>query len=463
MADRYWRKIEDVENDIENAMQISGILLKLKGYDDDLSKIGNNSNNISTNSSQISTNTDNISSNLGKINTNIDNISSNLGKINTNENNISSNLGKINTNTDNISTNLGKINNIKNDLSDFKINYSIQNLFTYNIDIEQNYTLDKNNPEFSIFSYNLEDDFKSNSILEVSCKILYNYTNYNNIGRLIHIFKLYNENNELIYEYKILKSNSGDNLSAFLTQNDFFYVKINKDYSIIKIELILSILDITKSVTCKVLNTFKSNALYIKHYKKINTLSINNNLTDLENDISSNLGKIKTNLININTNEDNIAYNLNEINYLKNNKSTQHLKNVYNILFYDSKKQISFKDEIFYEKIFDVNSSKNDFIEINFKFQLEYRDTDDRHYVKSIYEILDENDNSIYIKSVTNNDYAYFSNRLIIDENIFYNFITNVKKIKFVIKFQKLSVSRVIYLYYIKNDNYRLTIKNYGV
>ena len=34
---------------------------------------------------------------------------------------------------------------------------------------------------------------------------------------------------------------------------------------------------------------------------------------------------------------------------------------------------------------------------------------------------------------------------------------------KFVIKFQKLSASRVIYLYYIKNDNYRLVIKNYGL
>ena len=446
MVDRYWRKIEDVENDIENAMQISSILLKLKGYDDkldDLSKINDNSNNISTNSSQI------------------------------------------NTNTDNISTNSGQISNIKNDLTVFKINYSIQNLFIYNIDVEKNYTLNKDNPKFSIFTYNLEDDFKSNSILEVNCKILYNYTTYNNIGTLIHVFKLYDENNELIYEYKNLKSNSGDNLSAFLNQNDLIYVKLNDNYSIIKIELILSILDnITKSVSCKLLNTFKSNFLYVKHYKKINTLSMDNNLTDLENDISSNLGKINnnetnistnsskidtnknnisTNLIKINSNEDDILTNLNEINYLKNNSSKSYLKNVYNILFYDSKKQISFKDEIFYEKIFDIDAAINDFIEINFKIGLEYRDTDDRHYVKSIYEIFDENDNSLYIKSVTNNDYAYFSNRLIINEDIFYNFITNVKKIKFVIKFQKLSASRVIYLYYIKNDNYSLVIKNYRV
>ena len=154
---------------------------------------------------------------------------------------------------------------------------------------------------------------------------------------------------------------------------------------------------------------------------------------------------------------------MNEINYLKNNKSTQHLKNVYNILFYDSKKQISFKDEIFYEKVFDIDASINDFIEIKFKIGLEYRHINDRNYVKNIYEILDENDNSLYIKSASNNGYTYFSNRVIIDENIFYNFTKNIKKIKFVIKFQKISSTSIIYLYYIKNDNYRLTIKNYGL
>ena len=318
MVDQYYRKIEDVENDIENAMQISSILLKLKENDKklaELSKINDNATSISSNSGAISTNSEQIS-------TNIESISTNSEKIN--------DIDKIKSN----------LNNIKNDLSDFKINYSIQNLFIYNIDVEQNYTLNKDNPKFIIFSYNLEDDFKSNSILEVNCKILYNYTTYNNIGTLIHVFKLYDKNNELIHEYKNLKSNAGDNLGAFLNQNDVFYVKLNDNYSIIKIELILSILDdINKSVSCKLLNTFKSNFLYLKHYKKINTLSINNNLTDLENDISSNLGKIKTNLININTNEDNIAYNLNEINYLKNNEHSQYLKNVYNILFYDEKKR----------------------------------------------------------------------------------------------------------------------------
>ena len=70
MVDRYWRQIEDVENDIENSMQISSILLKLKGYDKklgELSKIGDNENNISSNLSKIGDNENNISSNLEKI------------------------------------------------------------------------------------------------------------------------------------------------------------------------------------------------------------------------------------------------------------------------------------------------------------------------------------------------------------------------------------------------------------
>ena len=70
MVDRYWRKIENVENDIENAMQISSILSKLKGYDkkiEGLSKIGDNENNISSNLSKIGSNEGVISTNSAQI------------------------------------------------------------------------------------------------------------------------------------------------------------------------------------------------------------------------------------------------------------------------------------------------------------------------------------------------------------------------------------------------------------
>ena len=371
----------------------------------------------------------------------------------------------VSSNTTKIDTNTSNIDEIKSNLSNIDFNsgnkYSIENFFIYNIEIEKNYTLNKDNPEFTIFNYNLEDNFKKDDILEIDCKILYNYTSYNNIGSLIHLFKLYDVNNNLLHEYKNLKSNSGDNLSAFLNQNDLFHLKLNNNYNIIKIELILSILDnISKSVSCKLLNTFKSNFLYIKHYKKINLISVNNNLGDLENTILTNKNNISTNLINIRGNEDNIAYNLSEINNIKNNVSKSYLKNIYNVLFYNEKTQINFKG-IFYEKIFTVDAKQNDFLKFNLKMLLEYENINEKIYVNTVYEIFDENNNSLYISTINNNDYQYFSNKISIKENIFYNFSKNVKNIKFRIKFN-MTTTRVIKIWYINDNNYRFILKHYS-
>ena len=273
----------------------------------------------------------------------------------------------------------------------------------------------------------------------------------------------------MFYNYNSLLTNAGNNRSNDLKQNDVFYVKLDDDYDIIKIELILSIIDdVTNTVDCKIYNDYNSNFLCIKHYKKINLISVNNDLGDLENSILSNSSKIdtnkndiSTNLISINANDTDIAYDLREINYIRNNISKPYLKNIYNILFYDSRIQVDFKD-LFYEKVFDANAKQNDFIEMYFKIDLQYEDISERNYVKTIYELFDENDNRLYTISINNNKYFYFSNKVIIDENIFYNFTKNVKKIEFVIKFQML-LPNVIKIWYIKNDNYRLVIKYYGL
>ena len=222
-------------------MQISSILLKLKGYDEklsELSKIGNNENNIS----------------------------SNLSKIGNNENNISSNLGKINNNKSNIDDINENLNNI-----DFNSNnkYSVENFFIYNIGIENSYKIDEDKPSFSIFNYTLEDDFKKDSILEIDYRLLYQYTNYNNISLLQHIFKLYDGVDTMFYDYKSLKTNAGDNRRNDVKQNDVFYVKLNDDYRIIKIELILSLIDdVNNTADCKIYNTYYSNFLCVKYYKK---------------------------------------------------------------------------------------------------------------------------------------------------------------------------------------------------
>ena len=390
MSDKYYRGLINSVDNVKQKLQLALMTLK----------INENKNSIS------------------EIKNDISGINNFSDKINDNETNISSNLLKINDNDNNINEIRTNLNNIKNDLSDFTINYSIQNLFIYNIDIEKNYTLNKDNPKFSIFSYNLEDDFKSNSILEVNCKILYNYTTYNNIGTLIHIFKLYDKNNELIYEYKNLKSNSGDNLAAFLNQDDLFYVKLNENYSIIKIELILSILDnISKSVSCKLLNTFKSNFLYIKHYKKINTLSVNNNLTNL--------------------------------------------KNLFNIKYYDYKKEIKF-NESFFNKKFNLDFKKDDFVDIDLKMKLEYENVDDSEIISTKIKLYNDINEEIFVTNYNNKDSILYSNFVFLNKNIIYNFIEDTKFVKIIITFEFQQIKSIKKIHYIPTNNDRLYLKHYG-
>ena len=464
MVDRYWRKIESVENDIENAMQISSILLKLKENDkklERLSKIGDNSNDISTNSGQISTNTGAISTNSEQIRTNTSSISSNSGKIDSNikaiklvnknsqdnSKDISTNSGQISTNTGAISTNLEKIDNFTQYIlksgKDFEEKYIIE---------KQIFRFNKDKHFYTMFEKEIEYDFTKNSLLFVKNNIYYKYDNLSNdYFRLQHEYNIYDGDN-LIHKYLFNRDTYYDeNLDPILHTNEFFCICFKKNYKKIKINLQLHRHNRHGSGNIN-LEIDDTNENYIN----IDYLDRNN-----EERINTNKNDISTNLIKINSNEDDILNNLSEIDYLKKNKPIQYLKNVYNILFYDSKKQVSFKDEIFYEKVFDVDANINDFVEIKIKIALQYRRINDRNYAKNIYEILDENDNSLYIKSASNSKYSYFSNRVIIDEEIFYTFTKNIKKVKFVIKFQKISSSSIIYLYYIKNDNHRLTIKNY--
>ena len=314
-------KVKSKEHDSKidtNKENISEILTLIN------SKFETNKNNISENltliNSKFETNKNNISENLTLINTKSDiieanknNIWENLTLINSksdiiedNKNNIAENLTLINTNEsrlDNIENDIVNINTkvtnnynttqinkknidfktgiidnqviaINSTLNDLKTKnnnskYSIENFFIFNIEIENTYTLNSDNLQFSIFNYDLENDFKKDSILEINARLLYDYNSYNNIGKLIHNYKLCDSENVLFHEFKSLKSNAGDNLKDDLSQIDLFYVKLNKDYDRIKIELILSMIEgVTGSVSCKLYNTFNSNFLCIKYIQK---------------------------------------------------------------------------------------------------------------------------------------------------------------------------------------------------
>ena len=92
---------------------------------------------------------------------------------------------------------------------------------------------------------------------------------------------------------------------------------------------------------------------------------------------------------------------------------------------------------------------------------LEYEDIFEKNYVNTIYEFFDENNNSLNISTINNNDYQYFSNKVFVEENIFYNSTENVKNIKFRIKFVMTAV-KVIKIRYIKNNNYRFILEHYS-
>ena len=262
MVDRYYRKIEDVENDIENAMQISSILLKLKGCDKKLglSKIGDNENNISTNSGKINTNTSSISTNSGQISTNTSVISTNSGQISTNTGDISTNSeqistntgaistnleqistnaeaistnskqistntgaistnsGQISTNTEAISTNLSKINNIEEFLispEDLKKIFNIE---------KQIFRFNRNNHFYVIFEKEITHNFTKNSLLFIDNNIHYKYENLlNDYYRLQHQYDIYDNEGILIYRYLFNKDTYYDDkkIPILLTIDDF--------------------------------------------------------------------------------------------------------------------------------------------------------------------------------------------------------------------------------------------------
>ena len=260
ISNKYYRGLRSSLNDVKYKLQLASMTLKINENKNSISVIKNDVSEINNFSDKINDNETNISDNLPKIGDNETNISNNLSKIGDSENNISTNLGKINTNKsdiDEINSNLSNIDfNSGNKLS-------IENFFICNIEIEKNYILNKDKTSFSIFKYVLEDKFTKDSILEIDCRLLYRYHNYNHIGLLHHIFKLYDDNDNMFYDYKSLIKNSGDNKSNDLKQNDVFYAKLSDNYDIIKIELILSLINNISSSTIIRSNLYSFSTLHI--------------------------------------------------------------------------------------------------------------------------------------------------------------------------------------------------------
>ena len=395
MVDRYWRKIEDVENNIENAMQISSILLKLKEYDDDLRKIDTNENNIS----------------------------SNLTKINDNENSISNNLEKI----DNISEFI-----LKSD-KDFEKTYNIEpQIFRFN----------KDNNFFSILEKEIKHDFIKNSLLFVKNNIFYKYDNLSNdYHRCQHEYKIYDNDDNLIHKYLFNKDtyyNVNSNNNILNTSEDFcicfkenyekiriilelhrhnrhgfgnINLEINKNNnSYIKVDYIeKGISDNSDLISTNTSSIANNSGLINTNTSSIanNSGLINTNTSSIANNsdlISTNAEAISDNSDLISTNTEAISDNSEKINDLQ-NSNVKAFYNLDKIFIYDIEKgyQTVNKDNHYhiFEKEIMYDSIKNSYLEIILKVLTEVSNYVLIGYFQILCNFYDQDNNLFYTISLS--------------------------------------------------------------
>ena len=109
-----------------------------------------------------------------------------------------------------------------------------------------------------------------NSILEISCNILYKYGSYNDVGLLRHTYSLLDGNDNLISVYNIIHTNSGDNFTNHLTINDNFSILFkdtHTDKLIFELQVAMVDLNRNNSIEFRILNLYKNNILRIKYLK----------------------------------------------------------------------------------------------------------------------------------------------------------------------------------------------------
>ena len=353
-----------------------------------------------------------------KTDINENNIKLNLGKITTNTSDISDNLGLINTNTSSISTNLGKINDNKDDIvalqtSNVKAFYNLDQIFIY--DIENGYkNVDKDN-HFHIFEKEIAYNFTKNSYLEIALKVLTEISNYVLIGFFQILCNFYDQDNNLFYTISL--STAAGSINRLSTIKSVFIVPINENMSKIKIDFFIAPKETQQNRSARfTIQDINSNKIYIKYFQKTNEMSIK----DIQ---------VK-------------------------------LKNIINILFYNDKKQIDFKNNFFDNK-FNLNIKKDDFIEIDLRMLLEYTNIDNSNIIITEFRLYDDNDDRLYTATYNNGNNITHDNLVFINKNIFYNFEKDVSNLRVKIFFYMLR-SAIVKIWYKPKNLDRFILKHYG-
>ena len=143
MALYYRKPINKTVDDVKLKMQIGALTVKIT---ENINKI----NNLLEVDKDIKKDVVNNSNSIENINKNVAN---NFNRISINEKSIKFQTDTMNSNIDEIKSTLDNLDLSSNN------KYSIENIFIYNIEIENSYKLSKDTPRFSIFNYDLIDEF----------------------------------------------------------------------------------------------------------------------------------------------------------------------------------------------------------------------------------------------------------------------------------------------------------------
>ena len=243
MSEKYCREINSNKDIVKFKLQLDATLLELNEHN----------LNIKNNDKDIKSNYDICIANkntLIDVDRKIYGINNNITKINYDNKNMNDSIAKINSDIEDIE---------KNNKNIVRHNYSIENIWFYDIDTLSDYIITKSKPAVILYTYEMESKLILNSILEISCNILYKYANYSDIGLLRHTYSLLDANDSLIQVYNVIHTKGGNNFTNHLTMNDnFSFLFKNSHTDKLKIELQVAMVDLNRNdgIGFRILNPY---------------------------------------------------------------------------------------------------------------------------------------------------------------------------------------------------------------
>ena len=333
MVDRYYRKIE---NDVENSIQISGILLKLKEHDD----LSNNNKN--------------------------------------------------------------KLEEIENHIFSESKNYQKR----FNIDSDD-FNFNRDNNYYTLLDEVLTYEFTINSLIHISCNINYKYDDVvNNYFRLQHEYNIYDDDDNLLNRF-LFNHDKYYNGSDKLNTNEYFYIYFKKNYSKLRVELVLHRINRYGSgtINLSILNGFVD----VNYLDKNISLSLNDVINDVDvvnndlNNVKNDVDVVNNDLNNVKNDISNVKVDLSNVNKdLDNLNSYYKLKNIY-IFDIPVKNQFVDKDKPFhiFEQSIINNFKKDSYLDLSFKILSEISNYILIGFFEILCEFYNENNDLFYNVSLS--------------------------------------------------------------